>query len=103
MAKKTKTKTIEDFEKVTCLSCGGDGDLYYDLVSESNIEEGTYEVEIDENRDQVRCILCRLRPRAQDNDLLECEDCQEHYGPFYWAGPDADMVLCKECLEEDLQ
>ena len=98
--------TLDDFSKVCCMDCKTDGDLFFDLSSGKERTSGGEEVEyvnIDAIRDPVRCILCRKNPRCSHNDLLECEDCQEHYGPFYWTGTHKDIILCKDCLEEELQ
>lgn len=96
-----KQKTLDDYEKVVCLGCGLDGDLYFDMTFADNGDSDDG-VDIDEDRDPVRCVICRQNSRYQDNELLECEDCQEHYGPFYWTGKHQDCIVCEFCLKKEL-
>lgn len=88
-------------ETVKCIDCDTEYDLFYDLsnIVEIDAEDGeeVEGIDIDNDRDPVRCILCRQFPRLADNETLQCEDCLETNKLFIWIGKYNDTIICKDC------
>ena len=95
-------QTMSEKETVKCLDCGTEYDLFYDLSKETEVTSDGEEVEgfdIDQERDPIRCVLCRKNPRYAENETLQCEDCLENGKVFVWTGDYNDVIVCKDCEE----
>ena len=68
-------------ETVKCIDCNTEYDLFYDLAKVTEVTSDGEEVsgyDIDQDRDPIRCVLCRKNPRSSENETLQCEDCLEN-------------------------
>ena len=103
-APKTSKPTTSTKESVKCLECETEHDLFYDLqnvtetLSDGEEEEG---IDIDDERDPIRCILCRKFPRIQCNETIECEECLDTNTVFVWTGRYNDTIICRKCNETE--
>jgi hypothetical protein len=80
------------------MDCQTKTHLFYDLPYGNAVDdEDGYD--LDDERDPIRCVLCRKYPRGADNEPIECEDCQTTAGRFYWVGKHEDIIVCEECNE----
>lgn len=94
----------DDMEIVKCIDCQTEYDLFYDLSTSVEVLSDGEEVEgidIDQDRDPIRCVLCRKYTRVQSNETLECEECFETNKVFVWTGDHNDIIICKECADEE--
>jgi ribosomal protein S27E len=93
----------DDTTLVKCMDCGNRTKLFYDLSSSIKDEGDEKDLEGQdlEDRDPIRCVLCRKFTKCKDNEPIQCEDCQTNATIFYWSGPDLDVILCDECFKED--
>lgn len=99
------SKMSTEKETVKCLDCQTEYDLFYDLENISEVLSDGEEVEgidISDDRDPVRCVLCRKSPRVQCNETLQCEECLDTNTVFVWTGKYNDTIICKACHEEEL-
>jgi hypothetical protein len=101
MSKKSEEKVKKPKEIVTCMDCGSEHDLFYDLSNTVEVDEEDGEevegIDIDNERDPVRCVLCRKYTRLADNEVLQCEECLESNKVFVWTGKYNDTIVCQEC------
>lgn len=91
------TNNEREQDRVVCMDCSTKTHLFYDL--DYNEEDGGYD--IDNEKDPIRCVLCRKFPRGKDNEPIECEDCQTTAGRFYWASVHHDCIICEECYDAE--
>jgi len=93
-------KNATEKEIVKCLDCNTEYDLFYDLEHVSEVLSDGEEVEgidIGDDRDPIRCVLCRKSPRVQCNETLQCEECLTTNTVFVWTGKYNDTIICQEC------
>jgi hypothetical protein len=94
-------KVKKEKEIVKCLDCSTEYDLFYDLSTVVEIDELDGEevegIDIDNERDPIRCILCRKYTRVADNETLQCEECLESNKVFVWTGKYNDTIVCTDC------
>jgi len=94
----------ENDNAVECMDCGNRTKLFYDLSSSVRDEGDEKDLEgqdLEEDRDPIRCVLCRKYTKCRDNEPIQCEDCQTNATVFFWSGPHLDVILCDECYRED--
>ena len=102
-AKRVK-KIVVPKETVKCLDCGSEHDLFYDLETLTEIDSDGEEVtgiDIDNDRDPIRCVLCRKHKNGECNETIQCEDCEISNVVFVWTGKYNDTIICKECNDAD--
>lgn len=101
--KKKSKKPKQPDEPVVCMTCGNRTKLFYDLTSgfqEEGPEDARENIEgydLTEDRDPIRCVLCRKFASSKENEPIICEDCETNATIFYWTGKRRDIILCEEC------
>lgn len=91
--------------RVMCMDCGNRTKLFYDLSAsvQDEGEEDCVEKNVEgydlEDKDPIRCALCRKYAKFKENEPIQCEDCLTNATIFYWSGPDFDVILCEECFQ----
>lgn len=101
--RKKKKKTKRPDEPVVCITCGNRTKLFYDLTSgfqeegPDDAKENIEGYDLTEDRDPIRCVLCRKYGSSKENEPILCEDCQTNATIFYWTGKRRDIILCEEC------
>lgn len=96
-----KVKAKKEKEVVKCLDCGNEYDLFYDLQTITEVTSEGEEVDgidIENERDPIRCALCRKHTRSSCNEIIQCEDCEEINKNFVWTGKYNDTIICTDCL-----
>lgn len=101
--KEVIAKEVEQENLVKCMDCGNRTKLFYDLSSSVRDEGDEKDLEGQdlEDRDPIRCVLCRKYTKCKDNEPIQCEDCQTNATIFFWSGSQLDIILCDECYREE--
>lgn len=88
---------------VKCMDCGNRTKLFYDLTTtiQDEGEENDLEGQDLEDRDPIRCVLCRKYTKSKDNEPIQCEDCLTNGTIFYWTGRHKDIILCDDCYKAE--
>jgi hypothetical protein len=95
----SEPKVSTKYESVECMDCQAKYDLFYDLTLVKDREEDSEEgADIDNDRDPIRCVLCRKYTRSAHNEILQCENCLETNTSFVWTGPHNDTIVCVDCV-----
>lgn len=100
------SKPSDGKETVKCMDCETEYDLFYDLTKTTEVLSDGEEVEgydIDQERDPIRCVLCRQNPRYAENEAIICEECMENGKVFCWTGRYQDTIVCKECVNGETE
>ena len=97
--------SINSDNRVMCMDCGNRTKLFYDLSASvrDEGEDDCIEKDVEgydlENRDPIRCALCRKYSKFKENEPIQCEDCLTNATIFFWSGQDHDVILCEECFQ----
>ena len=101
----TESSTMNGDNRVVCMDCGNRTKLFYDLSASvrDEGEDDCIEKDVEgydlENKDPIRCALCRKYSKFKENEPIQCEDCLTNATIFFWSGSEHDVILCEECFQ----